>query len=192
MQRLITFGLTMILSASIAFGQNNSNAANKADTIKPGDNLVIQGIPPVPAELAAAVKKYTESIPVSFSDWHPVRREMIIGKRSGNTTQVHLVSSPLAKPKQLTTFPDPVGGGTFQLKTGDYFLFSKATGGNEVSQLFRYDINSGNVTRITTDDKKRNGGGPWSSSGDLMVYTSVMTGTKQQNCDKSAGCRDKN
>ncbi len=166
----------MILSASIAFGQNNSNAANKADTIKPGDNLVIQGIPPVPAELAAAVKKYTESIPVSFSDWHPVRREMIIGKRSGNTTQVHLVSSPLAKPKQLTTFPDPVGGGTFQLKTGDYFLFSKATGGNEVSQLFRYDINSGNVTRITTDDKKRNGGGPWSSSGDLMVYTSVMTG----------------
>jgi Tol biopolymer transport system component len=101
---------------------------------------------------------------------------MLVGKRAGNTVQVHLVSSPLEKPKQLTSFPDPVGGGSYQRKTGDYFIFSKATGGNEVSQLFRYDLNSGNVTRITMDDKKRNGGGPWSNAGDRIAYTSVMTG----------------
>jgi len=78
MQRLIILGLTIIFGASVVFGQNNSNAtaqsANKSDTIKPGDNLVIQGIPPVPAELAEAVKKYTESIPVYISNWHPTRR----------------------------------------------------------------------------------------------------------------------
>lgn len=180
MKRLIILGLTLIFTASAAFGQNNSNAAvertDKNDTLKPGDNLVIQGIPAVPAALAEAVKKYTESIPVFVSGWHPTRREMLVGKRSGNTVQVHLVSSPLEKPKQLTSFPDPVGGGTFQRKTGDYFVFAKATGGNEVSQLFRYDVGSGNVTRITNDDKKRNGGGPWSNSGDRMAYTAVMTG----------------
>jgi len=180
MQRLIILGLTIIFGASVVFGQNNSNATaqstNKSDTIKPGDNLVIQGIPSIPAELAEAVKKYTESIPVYTSGWHPTRREMLVGKRSGNTVQLHLISSPLEKPKQLTSFPDPVGGGSYQRKTGDYFVFAKATGGNEVSQLFRYDVNSGNVSRITTDDKKRNGGGPWSNAGDRMVYTAVMTG----------------
>ncbi|MDQ3714340.1 MAG: prolyl oligopeptidase family serine peptidase [Acidobacteriota bacterium] len=180
MQRLINSGLTIILVASVVFGQNNSNATaqstSKTDIIKPGDNLVIQGIPSIPAELAEAVKKYTESIPVFASGWHPTRREMLVGKRSGNTAQVHLVSSPLEKPKQLTSFPDPVGGGSYQRKTGDYFVFAKATGGNEVSQLFRYDTGSGNVTRVTTDDKKRNGGGPWSNAGDRMVYTAVMTG----------------
>ena len=180
MQRLIILGLTIIFGASVVFGQTNSNATaqstNKSDTIKPGDNLVIQGIPPVPAELAEAVKKYTESIPVYISNWHPTKREMLVGKRAGNTVQVHLVSSPLEKPKQLTSFPDPVGGGSYQRKTGDYFVFAKATGGNEVSQLFRYDTNSGNVARITMDDKKRNGGGPWSNAGDRIAYTAVMTG----------------
>ncbi len=180
MQRLIIFALTLVLVTSVVFGQNNTNATalstNKSDTIKPGDNLVIQGIPPIPAEIAEAAKKYTESIPVFGSGWHPIKREMLVGKRAGNTVQVHLVSSPLEKPKQLTSFPDPVGGGSYQRKTGNYFIFSKATGGNEVSQLFRYDLNSGNVTRITMDDKKRNGGGPWSNAGDRIAYTSVMTG----------------
>jgi dipeptidyl aminopeptidase/acylaminoacyl peptidase len=180
MRRLIILSLVVIFGASVAFGQNNPNAAaqgtSKNDTIKPGDNLVVQGIPAIPAELTEAVKKYTESIPVYISGWHPTRREMLVGKRSGNTVQVHQISSPLEKPKQLTSFPDPVGGGSYQRKTGDYFVFAKATGGNEVSQLFRYDVNSGNVSRITTDDKKRNGGGPWSNAGDRMVYTAVMTG----------------
>ncbi len=48
MKRLIILGLTIILVTSIVFGQNNSNATtqntNKSDTIKPGDNLVIQGV----------------------------------------------------------------------------------------------------------------------------------------------------
>lgn len=182
MQRLIILSLTIILVVSVVFGQNNTNATaqstNKNNTIKPGDNLVVQGIPAIPAELVETVKKYTESSPVFLSDWHPTKREMLVGKRAGNTFQVHLINSPDAAPKQLTSFPEPVGGGSYQRKNGDYFIFSKATGGNEVSQLFRYDISSGKVTRITMDDKKRNGSGPWSNSGEQIAYTAVMTGAQ--------------
>ena len=182
MQRLIILSLTIILVVSVVFGQNNTNATaqstNKNNTIKPGDNLVVQGIPAIPAELVETVKKYTESSPVFLSDWHPTKREMLVGKRAGNTFQVHLINSPEAAPKQLTSFPEPLGGGAYQRKNGDYFVFSKATGGNEVSQLFRYDISSGKVTRITMDDKKRNGFGPWSNSGEQIAYTAVMTGAQ--------------
>ncbi len=149
---------------------------SKSRMLEPGTNLVIQNLPSVPLELVEAVKKYTESKSVSASNWHPIRREILVGKRSGNATQVHLLTTPLGALKQLTDFPDPVGGGNWQPKTGDYFLFFKATGGNEISQLYRYDAASGEITRLTTDDKKRIGGGPWSNAGDRYLYSSVPTG----------------
>jgi len=178
MKRLLALTGCLIFVSSILSGQNNTNpAAGKAEIIAPGSNLVVQGIPTIPAELARTVKKYTEAIPVYVSDWHPTKREMLVGKRAGNTVQVHLVTSPLASPKQLTTFPDPVGGGSYQPTSGSYFMFAKATGGNEISQLYRYDLASGAVARVTMDDKKRIDPGSWSNSGDQLSYTAVMTGT---------------
>jgi dipeptidyl aminopeptidase/acylaminoacyl peptidase len=149
---------------------------SKSKILEPGSNLVIENLPSIPLELVEAVKKYTESKPVGASNWHPVRREILVGKRAGNATQVHLLTTPLGELKQLTNFPDPVGGGSWQPTEGKYFLFFKATGGNEISQLHRYDADTGTVTRLTTDDKMRIGGGPWTNAGDRYVYTSVPTG----------------
>ena len=148
----------------------------KSRVLEPGSNLVIENLPSVPLELVEAVKKYTESKPVFASNWHPTKREILVGKRAGNATQVHLLAAPLGELKQLTDFPDPVGGGNWQPNTGDYFLFFKATGGNEISQLHRYDAATGQITRLTTNDKMRIGGGPWSTAGDRYIYTSVPTG----------------
>jgi len=144
--------------------------------LEPGSNLVIENLPSIPLELVEAVKKYTESKPVGGGSWHPVKREMLVGKRAGNAGQVHLLTTPLGELKQLTNFPDPVGGGSWQPTEGKYFLFFKATGGNEISQLYRYDAETGTVTRLTTDDKMRIGGGPWTNAGDRYVYSSVPTG----------------
>ena len=151
-------------------------AVVKTRVLEPGSNLVIENLPAVPIELVESVKKYTESKPVFGSSWHPIRREILVGKRAGNVGQVHLLTTPLGELKQLTNFPDPVGGGSWQPTTGSYFLFFKATGGNEISQLYRYDADSGNITRLTTNDKMRIGGGPWTNAGDRYLYTSVPTG----------------
>jgi dipeptidyl aminopeptidase/acylaminoacyl peptidase len=148
----------------------------KSRVLEPGSNLVIENLPPIPLELVESVKKYTESKPVFGSSWHPVRREILVGKRAGNVAQVHILTTPLGDLKQLTNFPDPVGGGSWQPTTGNYFVFFKATGGNEISQLHRYDVDSGNITRLTTDDKMRIGSGPWTNAGDRYLYTSVPTG----------------
>jgi dipeptidyl aminopeptidase/acylaminoacyl peptidase len=178
--------LTLVLCAPIfAVAQVTQPAADKkvevagvvkSRMLEPGSNLVIENLPPVPLELVEAVKKYTEFKSVSASNWHPIRREILVGKRAGNATQVHLLTSPMGELKQLTDFPDPVGGGSWNPKTGDYFVFFKATGGNEISQLHRYDAATGQITRLTTDDKKRIGGGPWSNAGDRYIYSSVPTG----------------
>lgn len=143
--------------------------------LTPGANLVMENVPSIPAELAESVKKYTEAKAVFASNWHPIKREILVGKRAGNVNQVHLLTTPMGALKQLTDYPDPVGGGNWH-KTGEYFLFFKATGGNEISQLYRYDAASGQITRLTNDDKMRIGGGPWTNAGDRYLYTSVPTG----------------
>lgn len=148
----------------------------KSRVLEPRENLVIENVPSVPLELVEAVKKYTEAAPVFGGTWHPAKREMLVGKRAGNVNQVHLLASPMGKPKQLTDFPDPVGGGSWQPTDGKYFLFFKATGGNEISQLYRYDADNGNITRLTLNDKMRIGGGPWSTAGDRYIYTALPTG----------------
>src|SRR5215472_15252834 len=62
--------------------------------IAPGENLVTEGLPKIPASLAETIGRYTESRDAFQTDWHPRRREMVIGTRFGNTYQVHLVKMP--------------------------------------------------------------------------------------------------
>jgi dipeptidyl aminopeptidase/acylaminoacyl peptidase len=147
-------------------------ATAQTPNITPSDNLVVEGIPPIPTTLVESVERYTNFRSASLSNWHPQRREMLISTRFGDTPQVHLVKRPLGARKQITFFPERVGGGSFQPTQGDYFVFSKDIGGNEFSQNYRYDLATGEVT-LLTDGKSRNGGGAWSTKGDRIVYTST-------------------
>ena len=139
--------------------------------VAPGDNLVVQGIPPIPAAIAHAVGRYTDFRSASFSDWHPARREMLISTRFGEVPQIHHVRFPGGARTQLTFFPDRVSTAFYRPKTGNYFVFSKDTGGNEFSQLYRYDPATGDST-LLTDGKSRNTGGGWSTSGELLAFQS--------------------
>jgi Tol biopolymer transport system component len=140
--------------------------------VAPGQNLVLDGVPPIPVSLADAAGRYAENRYAFPSDWHPLRRELLIGTRFGDTFQIHLVKMPGGARRQLTFFKEPVYGGVFHPKDGNYIVFSKDVGGGEWYQLFRYDLATGDST-LLTDGKSRNSLGPWSTSGDLMAYTST-------------------
>ena len=137
--------------------------------IVPGDNLMVEGIPKIPASLAEAVGRYTEFRAASLSSWHPTRREMLIATRFGDTQQVHLVKFPGGARTQLTFFLDRVGSASYSPKQGDFFIFNKDVGGNEVFQGYRYDLATGNVT-LLTDGKSRHTGRRWSNAGERFVY----------------------
>jgi dipeptidyl aminopeptidase/acylaminoacyl peptidase len=161
---LATLLAVVFLPAVIAIAQTQ--------TITPGDNLVVEGIPPIPVSIAQSVERYTNFRAASLASWHPKRREMLISTRFADTPQVHLVKFPLGARKQLTFFPERVAGASFQPKQGEYFVFSKDIGGNEFSQNYRYDLATGDIT-LLTDGKSRNSGGRWSNQGDRIIYTST-------------------
>ena len=146
--------------------------AAEADVLAPAENLVVEGIPSIPSDLVERAGRYTEYRSAELLDWHPKKREILIGTRFADTVQVHSVASPGGDRRQLTFFPDRVLGASYRPHTGDYFVLSKDQGGNEFFQMYRYDAADGRST-ILTDGKSRNTGGAWSTSGDRTVYCST-------------------
>ncbi|MFN2567295.1 MAG: prolyl oligopeptidase family serine peptidase [Gemmatimonadaceae bacterium] len=142
-------------------------------TIAPPENLVVEGIPAIPASLAAEVRRYTESRSAGIVDWHPTRREILISTRFGNTAQIHRVRMPGGARYQLTFFDEPVGGASYEPRTGSYFVFTRDVGGNEFAQMYRYDLADGAVTLLTDGGRSQNGGGTWSKAGDRLAYSST-------------------
>jgi hypothetical protein len=162
-----TTGLLALLAAAIPTVRAQDR------TIAPGDNLVVDGLPSIPAALAADVRRYTESRGAGLVDWHPVRRELLIATRFGNTTQLHHVRAPGGDRRQVTFFDEPVGGGSFEPKAARYILFGRDVGGNEFNQLYRYDAADGRVTLLTDGGRSQNGGTTWSTAGDRIAYGTI-------------------
>ncbi|HEX8898041.1 MAG TPA: S9 family peptidase [Chthoniobacterales bacterium] len=140
--------------------------------LTPADNLVVDGVPPIPGDLPEQVSRYTESRAATLQDWHPTRAEMLITTRFGDTNQIHQITQPGGARTQLTFFPDRVESATFEPTKGEYIVFHKGTGGAEFFQNYRYDFATGDIT-LLTDGKSRNSSPTWSNKGDRIGYTST-------------------
>lgn len=159
--------LTIILSLLFS-GVFPAESKETSVSLPNPDNLIIEGVPPVPLNVVSDCEKYTHYRQAAVSSWHPTKKEMLINTRFSDTQQVHHVKVPAGARTQLTFYPDRVFGGTFQPDSGDYFLFNKDRGGDEFFQVYRYDTNSRNVTLIT-DGKSRNTSGRFSKDGKFYV-----------------------
>ncbi len=159
-------------------------AGGCASVLPPGENLVADGIPPIPAALAASLRPYTEFRPQRFLSWHPERREMLIGRRAGASAQVHRVTAPGEAPRQITRFREPVAGASYAPAHPGYFVFAQDAGGSERYQLYRFDLDTERVTRLT-DEAKRNSAGAWSRDGSRLAYTAVAVGRERRSEDLS-------
>ena len=141
--------------------------------LAPTPNLVADGIPPIPASIAAEVRRYTESRPAALVDWHPTRRELLISTRFGNAPQLHVVKTPGGARTQLTFADEPITSAHYQPGEGRYFVFRRDSGGTEFSQLYRYDLHNGRTTLITDGGRSQNSLGVWSNRGDRLAYTTT-------------------
>ncbi|MGH9805009.1 MAG: S9 family peptidase [Candidatus Acidiferrales bacterium] len=152
----------------------------QSGVIAPNENLLVDGIPDIPASVAETVARYTDFRVASLNSWHPTRREMLITTRFGDTNQIHLVKMPGGARTQLTFFPERVAGARYQPKTGEYFLFSKDIGGGEFFQTYRYDFSTAAVTLLTDGGRSQNSLGVWSNAGDRVAYASTRRNGKDR------------
>jgi dipeptidyl aminopeptidase/acylaminoacyl peptidase len=175
-----------IRSALVALPLAAAPAAAQQATLAPGDNLVVQGVPAIPASLAAEVRRYTEARSAGFLDWHPTRREILVSTRFGNVPQVHRVAAPGGARTQLTFFDEPIGAAVYEPREGRSFLFLKDVGGNEFAQIYRYDLADGRVTQLTEGERAQNGLPTWNDAGTHVAYGS----TKRNGADRDIWVMD--
>ena len=144
--------------------------------VQPNANLLAQGIPPVPQSLADAVGRYNDFRGHGFVDWHPTQRELLVNHRKAgaNTAQLFRVTSPLAEGEQLTDGADPVTRASYEPRTGRYLVFERATGGNEVAQLYRLPLTQpGAQPVLLTSPNERHAMSHWLRSSAQLIYSSV-------------------
>src|SRR2546426_1065393 len=165
----LTLGVALNLPAAIT-AQNAY--------IAPGDNLVVEGIPPIPAALRSEVDRYTHTRAAELLSWHPIRREMLIATFFADVPQIHRVRFPGGARTQLTFFDDrPTSGVSYQPTTGNYFIFRRDRGGDQNYQIYRYDLANDSIT-LLTDGASRNSPGIWSHAGDRIAYSSTRRNGK--------------
>ncbi|MBL8301741.1 MAG: S9 family peptidase [Ideonella sp.] len=150
------------------------SGATTGATLVPNPNLVVQGIPPLPARLAEDMARYNDFRGHAFVDWHPTKREMLIAHRraGGSTAQLFLLKGPMAEPEPLTDSADPVASGSFEPREGRYIVFERSSGGNEAAQLYRIDPATRSET-LLTDPSERHDLQGWLHRSSTMVVASV-------------------
>ncbi|WP_298307250.1 prolyl oligopeptidase family serine peptidase [uncultured Erythrobacter sp.] len=132
--------------------------------------ISIEGVPIVPAELAANIAPYGEYRTASFQGWHPVDRSILIATRFGNTTQLHVVDRPGGARRQISFAEEPIGNGSYSPGTGNVLLLHKDIGGNENYQIF--SLADGRL-RLLTDGVSRNGFSAWTDDGNHVAFRST-------------------
>ncbi len=136
-------------------------------------NLVVENVPDFPAQLVDRVRPYLDNRSAFLEDWNPLRPEVLITTRFAEATQLHLVKMPGGARKQITFFPDRVAGGSFRPHDANTVVLQKDIGGNEFFQLYRLDLQSGDLT-LLTDGKSRNLMSAWSRDGKWLAYSSTQ------------------
>lgn len=136
--------------------------------------LVLENIPPIPADISDTLFQYQQARSASFAGWLPGGQGVLISTRFGQTSQVHRVREPLGDRQQITFFAEPISNiAPSPDPEQPVFLFSKDEGGNELYQLYLQDVNSGKQRRLT-DGSARNTAPLWSTQGDRFAYSTTL------------------
>lgn len=144
--------------------------AGAQETVREVGQLVFDGIPEIPERIIAKTQQYQNVRNVKFTDFAP-GGGLVTSTRFGETDQIHHIAAPGGARRQLTFYSEPVRGASFG-RADDWFLFNRDSGGNEASQIFRFDLATGEAT-LLTDGEAQNGGPNWSNRMDRVAWRST-------------------
>ena len=127
----------------------NAGVAAQNDAIAPGSDLLVDGIPAIPASLAKAADFARNSFADSLLGWDRVKLEIVLIRRQTLAWQIGRVVAPGEAPRIFTLVPAGCYG-TYYHPSGKSLIFRiDDTLGREITQLYRYDIESRSKTLLT-------------------------------------------
>ncbi|HEU4390789.1 MAG TPA: alpha/beta fold hydrolase [Blastocatellia bacterium] len=143
----------------------------QGDSLTPPDNLIVEGIPKIPASLADTTKLFRNTFSDSILGWSPLKEEVVALRQTYTSWPVMSVPSPGGNPGVVCYVPGRTRR-AYYAPNGKYLVFSvDDASGAELSQLYRQDIGSSQRV-LLTDGKSKNLYPIWSNSGEWLAYSS--------------------
>ena len=169
----VTVNLATGLLVAISFTSYSQETSIQDIAVRIPSGITVEGIPPISAVSINDIKPYLEARESYLQDWHPLRQEMLILTRFGNTMQSHIVKVPGGMRRQITFYEEPVYQSLFDPQKGEYIISLKDTDGNEFSQIFRQDLSNGKSVLLTDGGKSSNFNLLWNRKETNLLYTSL-------------------
>lgn len=163
MKQLVILGL-LALGGNVALAQA---------LVAPNVNLRADGMPPIEQAMADKVAAYTDFRGYGFVDWHPIDDTMLVRHREAgaNIAQIYLLRSAGGPLEKITDFADPVTAAAFEPVHGRSLLYTRDSGGNEATEVFRMDLATRQSVLLSTADERSTG--TWSRRGDRVLVAAV-------------------
>jgi dipeptidyl aminopeptidase/acylaminoacyl peptidase len=136
-------------------------------------SATLENVPPIPAEVRAAVQRYQNYRAAEFQDWL-ADGSILLTTRFGATNQLHRVAAPGGTRAQLTFFDEPVAGAR-AIPGTNRFVLTRDTGGDEWFQLYGMGL-AGEPARFT-EPGTRNQAAVFSKDGRLMAWSRAVRGS---------------
>lgn len=138
------------------------------------DNLVIEGIPEIPAQLSERLQQYQNTRSAGFADWAPDGNGMLISTRFAETAQLHRLDRPMGARQQLTFYREPINSGSYQPGVAQRRIaLRRDQGGDENYQVYVLDENSGSLSMLS-DGSQRKGSPVWSDDGSRITWSTTI------------------
>jgi dipeptidyl aminopeptidase/acylaminoacyl peptidase len=160
------FALCIMLLAPLSGAGNDFLPRSTND-----GQLIMHGVPDIPDELVARIRRYQDVRSASFLDWTRDGAGIYINTQFGDVSQVHRVQEPGGRRQQLTWFPEPVGQVTRREQSHELAI-TMDQGGGEQDQIFLFDPRSAS-TRGLSDGQSRNRLLRWSRDGRQLAFQST-------------------
>jgi len=141
------------------------------DFVKPGPDLEMEGIPPIPKSLANDVRRYTYIYGLPLAGWAPDKREIWI-KGISQFSYISSIGSPGEKPK---TIKHILGLGIYDIyiqPQGNYLIYNQDKDGTEKYQMHLFNLQNGK-SNLLSDSNTRDTEFVWSNNGEQVVYSST-------------------
>ncbi len=163
MRPILTAVLCLALSAALADGVTQTVANN--------GNLIMEDVPPIPADVVEDLNRYQNVRSAAFHEW-TAGGGVYISTRFADVSQIHRVDRPGGARHQVTFYREPVGG-VSRRPGGREIVFTRDTGGSEFTQIYLLDPADASTT-LLTDGKSRNDSVRWDRDGRRIAYRSTQ------------------
>ena len=147
-----------------------SNADVQRWTANDGQ-LVLEGIPEIPASLPQTIDRYLNIRSAQFAEWSKDSKSIFIKTRFGHVNQLHRVDEPGGARYQLTFGDEPVGE-VLRQPDSNLLALTRDRGGDEFDQVFLLNPADGMI-RVLSDGRALNNRMTWDREGERLAYRST-------------------